>query len=378
MYRQWYNFRTAKAMTYNDTYREDLPKSGFLSAIWLYVYGAGVTDSMNALEKWRVVDYISNIKIVPTGGEAIKNFTGRCLQALLIDQGYPATTVQEFNYGSSTKRLRLPICFGRYPGDQLYGLDLGRFDNVEIQVANDATASQFASGFSVSLVLEFLRDLPGGNPFTSYFRTEEYRKITTVAAKHDYVDLQTTGKLRRLLLQVDPTVDSAENAQRSLYSTLSNVKMTFRDGSDDFIDCNPRELWDRAYMFGRDVVVTGAEPYHTSLEGIRTGLGQTLYKASVAMPQGMASATPTIALEAGNDSSTQKILKTGTDSASMILIGHGPENTFCIPFDHPENTEEMYLDLEAKKTVQLDLLTGSDANDTSATYRIVTDRLVNM
>ena len=376
MYRQWYNYRQSKTLDVGDTYREDLPKSGFLTAIWLYVQGAGVTDSMNALEKWRIVDYISNIKIIPTGGEPFVNLTGRCAKALLEDKGYPSAMVQEFNYGSSTKRMRIPILFGRYPGDLEFGLDLGRWNNVEIQVANDAAAGQFASGFSVDIALDVWRDLPAGSPFRGFFRTEEYRKITTVASKHDYVDLQTVGKLRRLFLQVDPVVDSAENAARSLYSTLSKVKMTFRDGSDDFIEANPRELWDRAYMFGRNMTLTGAEPYHTSLEGIRTGLGQTIYKASVALPQGMADATPTIALEAGNDSSTQKILRTGTDNASMLLLGHGPENTFVIPFDHPSDTEDMYLDLDQKKTVQLDLTTGADANDTAATYRVVTERLV--
>lgn len=376
MYQQFFKYRSSKSMSYNDTYREDLPKSGHLSSIFLNIQGAGVTDAFNALEKWRVMDYISSIKITPTGSDSFKNFSGRCLQAMLIDKKFPAAIQQEFNYGSSTKRFRAHIDFGRFPGDPLYGLDLGLFDNVEIQIANDATVSQFASGFTVDVYLLLLRDLPGGSPFNAYFRTEEYRKITTVTSKTDYVDLQTEGKLRRLFFQVDPTVDAAENAQRSLYQTLNNVKMTFRDGTDDFIDCNSRYLWDLAYMQGRDMVLTGGEPYHTSLEGIRTGLGQTIYKAGMAMPQGMASATPTIALEPGNDSSTQKIYRSGTDNASMLWLGHGPENTFVIPFDHPSDNEDQYLDLSNKKTVQLELQTGSSANDEDATIRVLTDRLV--
>ncbi len=373
---QWYTYRVGKTLNYADTYREDLPKSGYLSSIFLRVNGAGVTDAFNALEKWRMVDWLSSIKVLGDTNDVLQSYTGRLLQAAMIDKGYPAIRSQEFNYGSSTKRFQGYINFGRKAGDKTYGLDLSRYNNVEIQVSNDAAVGQFASGMTVDLYLCLLHDTGGGNPFSGFFRTEEYRKITTTASKIDYIDLPSQGKLRRMLLQVDPTVDSAENAQRSLYQTLDNVKYTLRSGAEEHLNCNPRHLWDLAYLNGRDVVITGGEPYHTSLEGVRTGLGQTIYKASVALPQGMASATPTLALEAGNDSSTQKLLRTGTDNASFLFAGHGPENTFTICHDWPEDSEENYLDLAAQTVAQLELTTGSNANDTSATYRLLLDRLL--
>lgn len=373
---QWYTYRTGKTLAYNDTYREDLPKSGYLSSIFVRVYGAGVTDAFNALEKWRLVDWLNSIKILGDTNDVLQSYTARLLQAAMIDKGYPAIRSQEFNYGSSTKRFQGYINFGRIAGDKQYGLDLSRYNNVEIQISNDAAVGQFASGLSVDLYLCLLHNTGGGNPFSGFFRTEEYRKITTTASKVDYIDLPSQGKLRRILLQVDPTVDSAENAQRSLYQTLDNVKYTLRSGAEEHLNCNPRMLWDLAYLNGRDVVLTGGEPYHTSLEGIRTGLGQTIYKAGMAMPQGMASATPTIALQAGNDSSTQMILRTGTDNMSMLFAGHGPENTFTICHDWPEDSEENYLDLAAENVAQLELKTGSDSNDTSATYRVLLDRLM--
>lgn len=373
---QFFKYRTGKTLTNGETWRDDLPNSGYLSSIYLFIYGAGVTDAFNALEKWRIMDYISSIKIVTSGNETLKSLTGRCLRGCMTDDGYPPIVDQEFNYGSSTKRWHSWINFGRMVGDMEYGLDLSQYDNTEIQVTSDAADAQFASDLSVDVYLGLLRDVGGANPFRGYLKTEEYRKIKTAQSGVDYVDLPTIGKLRRMLIQVDPTVSSTENANRNVYSTLNNVKMTFRDGAEEHINCNPRHIWFMANMLGRQVPIVGHEAYHSNGQGVRTGLGQTLYKAFAQMPQGGTAGANTVAWEPGNDGHTQKLLRSGTDNYSGFLMGHGPENCFSLPFNYPEDTEENYLDLAREKTVQLELETGSNANDASATYRVLLDRII--
>ncbi|GAI29724.1 unnamed protein product, partial [marine sediment metagenome] len=52
-----------------------------------------------------------------------------------------------------------------------------------------------------------------------------------------------------------------------------------------------------------------------------------------------------------------------------------PENTLLLPFNRIDEPEE-YLDAEAKKTVQLDVLTRSHVDADDGIVNVVLDRLV--
>jgi len=367
--------RTAEPWDVGGTLKLDLPMGGQLGSIMVHARRAGVTDAFNAIEKWRLIDYISKVEIIANGSTIIKSLTGEALKALTFFDGGGSAPDQEFNYGGSTKRAHFMINFGRKLFDQKYGLDLSKFANVQIQLTNDGAAAQFAGAWAVDVLCYYMRGADVQPP-AGYMRTEEWRKWTTVADERKYLDIPTELPVRRMILQVLSGVSATKNATIQAYNVLDDIEMYLRSRVIKVMDYSLRDLWYENYFdYGRQAMAA-LEPYHTSLYGIKTGLGQTLAKAGIALPQGMASATPTIALEAGNDGSTQKIFRSSTDNASMILLGLALENCAVIRFDQDPDNPGSWLDPNAEKTVNLDLHTANDSNAASGTIRVILDRLV--
>lgn len=356
------------------TLKLDLPNNGFLGSIQIHARRAGVVDVFNALLKWRLIDYISKVEVIANGSTPLKSITGEVAKALTFFDGGGPVPDQEFNYGTSTKRAHFMINFGRKLFDKRFALDLSKFSSVELQLTNDGTTALFGGDWTVDVLCYYLRggDAPAPEGF---FRTEEWRKWTTVTDERKYLELPTDMALRRIILQVLAAAGTNVNADTQSYNVLDDIELYLKTGTLKVMDHSLRELWyENLFHYGRQPMV-GLEPYHTSLYGIKTGLGQTLAKAAVALPQGMASATPTVALEAGGDGMTQKIYRSGTDNASMIMIGLGMENCAVIPFDQDDDPGS-YLDTTAEATVKLDLHTANSATADNGTIRVVTDRLV--
>lgn len=374
MYWQREFLRYGESWTNGGTLKLDLPKNGYLGSIQIHAQRAGITDALNAVLKWRLIDYISKVEIIANGATPLKSITGEVAKALTFFDGGGPVPDQEFNYGSSTKRAHFMINFGRRLFDKRFALDLSKFSSVELQLTNDGSSTYFAGDWTVDVLCYYLRggDAPAPEGF---MRTEEWRKWTTVADKREYLDIPTDMMLRRIILQVLSACTTNANADTQGYNVLDDIELYLKTGTLKVMDHSLRELWyENLFQYGRQPMV-GLEPYHTSLYGIKTGLGQTLAKASVALPQGMASATPTIALEPGDDNMTQKILRTGTDNASMILIGLALENCAVIPFDQDDDPAS-YLDTTAEATVQLNPHTKNASSAAGGTIRVVTDRLV--
>ena len=375
MYWQREFLRTAEPWAVGGTLKVDLPMGGQLGSIMVHARRAPVLDSMVAIEKWRLIDYISKVEIIANGSTIIKSLTGEVLKACtFFDGGGPAPD-QECNYGTSQKRAHFMINFGRRLFDPKFDLDLSKFSNVQIQLTNDGAAAQFAGDWAVDILCYYKRGADV-QPSQGYMRTEEWRKWTTVQDERKYLDLPTDLAIRRIILQVLPEVSATKNASIQSYSVLDDIELYLRTRVLKMMDFSLRELWYENYFDYGKQALAALEPYHTSLYGIKTGLGQTLAKAGIAMPQGMATATPTIAIEPGGDNSTQKIYRSSTDNASMIMMGMALENCAVIRFDQDPDNPASWLDPNAEKTVNLDLHTANDASADAGTIRVILDRLV--
>jgi len=375
MYWQSEFLRNAAAWTRNSTYRLDLPQNGFLSSIILHGRGTPVVDARLTDHLWRFLDGVSKIEVVLNGSTVCKSFTGQVGHFLQWKDGGPAIVDQHHNYGTSTLRWHSVINFGRHFKDTLYGLDLSRWDNVELRLTNDWTSSDFSAEHAIDVIPVYLRDTVA-NPFRGYFRTEEWNTYTTVASEKKYLELPTEHKIRRVVIQTTPTFSATGNANRTPYSTLSDIEFFLRTGQLKVFDATLRELWfENLFMDGRDVL-QGAESYHNDGEGFLTGLGQTLYKAGVVLSPDGSQSTWAPDMVPGEDSSTQSRQADGSnDQFSLLLAGLSLENCAWFDFTQPDEPEG-YLDPEMNKTVQLNYTIGSNANDTGATIRTVLDRFV--
>lgn len=375
MYWQRSFLRKGSTFTRNDTWREDLPKSGLLGSILFQISGPGVTDSMNAIDKWRMIDYISKLEIVGDGSTPIKSLTGQVAHYLAWLDGGGAAPDQHFNYGSGTKRCHLLMNFGRHLFDPDYGLDLSKWRSVEIKATNDASSTYFGGDLSIDVLCYYLREAAGGG-FKGYFRTEEWRKWTTVAGEKVYLELPTENLVRRVALQVIPDLDSDYNAETTPYNVAYDIELYLRTGILEVWKSGLRDLWYENYFnLGRDVIQP-LQPYHTDGKGIWTGLGQSLSYAGLRIPHDSTQDTASTSLSPGEDSSTQKrFTDTDADQDALLVMGLALENCAAFRFDMPDQPEG-YLDPLRDATVQLNIETRNAATAADGTIRVVLDRFV--
>jgi len=375
MYWQRELYRSGAAWSNGGTYRLELPDAGLLGSILIHAYRAPVTDSMVATEKWRLEDYISELKIVGNGNRVLKSVSGQVQKYLaFLDGGGPAPD-KAFNYGSSTFRFHTALNFGRRLFDIDYGLDLAAWDSVELQFTNDGSATYFGGDWSIDVLLYYLREA-AATQFKGYLKTEEWRKWTTVSDEWKYLDLPTEELLRRIVMQVIPDVDANNVAEATPYNVAYEIELKLRSGAVDVWDANLRHLWyDNFFHFGKDAYQC-LEPYTTDEKGIHTGLGQTLGVGGVRLPHDSNQDTYATSIEPGLDSSTLKRYADGdSDQDGLLVFGLALENCAVFPFDQQDDPAQ-YLDLARDGTVQLNVHTRSGAAYADGTIRVILDRMV--
>lgn len=374
MYWQREVYRAAAAWPNGGTYTLELPNNGLLGSIMIHAYRAGVTDSMLTTQKWRLIDWISKIEVVADGSTIIKSVTGQVQHFLQWMDGGGAAPDQHFNYGSSTKRCRLMLNFGRQLFDPEYGLDLGAFKSVELKLTNDGSSTYFGGDWGVDIVLYYLRE-PAISTFKGFMRTEEWRKWTTVQGEIKYLDLPVAEKVRRAVMQVVPGLDAYNMPTTTPYNVAYNIELLLKTGLLKVWEGNLRHLWyDNYFDHGRDVIQP-IQPYHTAAYGIWTGVGQTLSMGGVRIPHDGIQDTATPSFSPGEDSSAQKrFTQTDADQEALLLMGLALENCAYFRFDHNRDPET-YLDPRVQGTVQLNITTRDASSAAGGTIRVVLDRL---
>jgi hypothetical protein len=138
-------------------YRKDLPKSGCYSAIDI---GIRLTNGVTSAINMDLLDAIKRISLVVNGNDYRYHLSGQeAFRLYWLRHGHPMPyTWTEAASGVNEVWFRME--FGRYIGDSLYGLDLSRFDNVQVAIDYDAVlfggavaGTTFATGtFTVTLI----------------------------------------------------------------------------------------------------------------------------------------------------------------------------------------------------------------------------------
>src|SRR3990167_4004778 len=181
--------RDAHVMTFNETYELDLPKSGMLGSLALYIRSAANAGALTSLYKRLLIDYISKIEVIGDGSEVIKSFDGRQAIANAFYDDEVEALGKWGNYSGVTHRQLIPIHFGRRFYDEIYGLDLSRFDQV-------------TTGVTITVIAFWLRE--AGAPFAGYFRDEVWKAWAPANTVTEYSLLPVALPIRRILLRARP------------------------------------------------------------------------------------------------------------------------------------------------------------------------------
>lgn len=375
MYWQRTFLKQGDSLPIGSYWREDLPKEGLLGSLQFHVRGTPVNDSMIASEKWRMLDFISKIEIIGNGSTPIKTVTGPIAAYLGWLDGGGGAPDKHFNYGTSTKRCHLNLNFGRRLFDPLYGLDLSKWNSVEVKVTNDGSATYFTGNLTIDAICYYLRE-PVEPGFSGYFDTQIWREWTTVADEKKYLKLEFANRLRRIVMQVIPDLDANNAAETTPYNVVDDVELYLRTGVLSVFDASLRELWYENYFdLGRDVL-QALEPYTTDGKGIWTGLGQTLGAGGLRLNHAGAQSSYGTTLVPGLDSATlEREAATENDQDSLLVMGLALENCAVLRFDQADDPEQ-YLDPVKDRTVQLNVHTANAASAADGTVRVVVDQFV--
>src|SRR3990167_1875496 len=222
--------RDAHVMTFNETYELDLPKSGMLGSLALYVRSAANAGALTSLYKRLLIDYISKIEVIGDGSEIIKSFDGKQAPASAFSDAGVEPLGKWGNYSGVPHRQLIPLHFGRQFMYELYGLDLSRFDQVTLKITNDATSTQFTTGVTLSVIAYWLRDAL--SPFAGYFREEVWKAWAPANTVVEYSLLPIALPIRRILLRARPAVDDSPVNQflNTITSQMSTIEFTYRSG----------------------------------------------------------------------------------------------------------------------------------------------------
>ena len=222
--------REAEAATLNSTYRLDLPDVGMLGSLLLRIEATSKVDTMLATEKWRIIDDLSDLQIILNGSHPCKDLTGYQAQALnWFDQGVMPDTKWN-QYGNAPQKEYILINFGRHLMDGEMGLDLSMFDNVQLRLTNTLSSTYYSADLVVSS-LAYFKEEGGGFP-QGYIKSEQFKSWLAAQNTWEYTDLPTEGKLRRLMLRLEPDLGATYNEFETAMDNMGrDIKITFDSGA---------------------------------------------------------------------------------------------------------------------------------------------------
>lgn len=297
MYKQFEYLREGATMTRNQTFRIDLPKEGQLSGMLLKVSADCTSGATLADKNWRLLDFLTKLEVIGNGATIIKSLDVQHLHFLTwLHQGIVPPHFWR-NYATNTQFEYFLVTFGRFIGDTEFGLDLARYDSVELRLTNTATATYYGTDLSVSILQLFMRDNPGS--FKGFVRSEEWRKWTTVQNETQYLLLPSEFPIATIALRNVPGNTSGmfnTNPQNLMddidFSKNGGTRQLYKGGFDDLMVMN--------YLERGAEIFTGGQADVNADRGIETGIARMFnWWASSGSKDGAVSATiPTMIADA--------------------------------------------------------------------------------
>jgi hypothetical protein len=363
-------------MSRNDTYRLDLPDTGMLGSILLRITGTCASGASLTTEKWRLIDHLSDLQIMLNASHPCKDLTGYQAQAInWFDQKVMPDTKWN-QYAAAAQVEYILINFGRKLMDPGMGLDLSMFDNVQLRLTNVATSTYYADDLAIS-TLAYFKEEGGGFPL-GYIKSEQFKTWSATLSTWEYTDLPTEGKLRRLILQLEPDLGATYNEfETSMDNMGASIKITFNSGAVIFYEGGIDDLMREINLLkGTDCMVRQIV-YRTQNYAQRNGLGRVF--ACAPGPLEIAADTvqdSTLTFDSDYDRGTWAFANAqGTTDQFAIGWGTCPHACLEIPFIDSEDPAD-WIDLAQRKTMKVDIQPSSSSGATGGASAIVIERQV--
>ena len=177
-------------------FRKDLPKAGKYSALDI---GIRMTNGATSAINMDLLDVIKKISLVCNGNDYRWHISGQdFFRQYWLKHGRPMPyTFTESASGVQEVWFRME--FGRFIGDEQFGLDLSKFNNVQLQIDYDATVwgavavTTFTTGtFTITVIAH---QFPYSKPvsFKGMLGVREFYSVTSVASGDIVADLPSSN-----------------------------------------------------------------------------------------------------------------------------------------------------------------------------------------
>jgi hypothetical protein len=374
MYKQYEYLREAVTMTRNQTYKLDLPKSGMLSSILFKVEAACASGATLAGGNWRLLDFLGKLEVIANGSTIVKSLDVKhCHFLTWLHQGIVPPAFWR-NYATNTQFEYFLVNFGRFMGDKEFGLDLGKYDSVEIRLTNSATATYYGTDLTLSMHQVYMRDLQGA--FKGHIRSEEWRKWTTVQNGTEYMILPIEYPISTLAIQCVPAATAGmfdTNPQNLAYdielSKAGGTKRIFKGGMDDLLVLN---YLDR----GAEVFTSGIADF-TADKGLDTGIARMFGWAAVSgSKDGAVSAVVPTMLADATDGTISFEAREADSPVEFMVRGMGYMD-FAWLLHNPDLANEDMIDPKVDGECRLNVQTRDAAASASGTNTVLLERIVS-
>lgn len=235
------------------TYRLELPENGMLSALMLKIRATnGATSNKDAMIK----DTITRIEVIGNGSTVIFSLTGEELDRFTW-RFYKRRGVELASEDASAVQFQTFILpFGEFIGDKKYGLDLSKWNDVELRIKYDLAAinavgaTGFITGsFSVTVVAYRYPEGAGVSPI-GFRKLSEIVQPTDAASGERRYELPIQNKYIELGLFVREDAIADDIDVTALRIELDNGENRIFDANWDDLQqensnefgINPRQL----------------------------------------------------------------------------------------------------------------------------------------
>lgn len=373
MYKQREYLREGVTLPLGETYQLELPKTGLLSGLIMKLTASCTTGATLADENWRLLDFISKIEVISNGATIIKSLSGKLAQYLARQHQHIIPPHFWRNYATNTQMEYIPLLFGRFLGDPEYGLDLSRYDNVEMRITNNSSATYHGTDITGSFLQTFIRDSSGA--FKGHVRSENWQEWTTVSDETRYLILPTEFPISGLYLRAlpDTTNGKSDTGMANLmddidFSIQGGTKRLYKGGLDDLLIQNYIED-------GDDIITSGLADINAD-RGIDVGVGRMMGWSGISGSKDGAVSAVIPTMEADDTDNTIAFEAREADSpVEFIVRGMGFHNCTHL-LDNPKLEADWMLDPRRDGECRLNIHTRSGAAYADGTNTVFMERLV--
>jgi len=366
MYYKNMRYEKAKASTLASTHKVELPESGLLDSILMYLRITNAAD-MSTYAPTNIHHHITKIEVIANTDKILYSLTAEEALAKAYRKIGTLPPFKQDEYNGKSQDMQIPIFFGRKYKDGKYALDLSKWDKVELQVTNDFTTNDIVAA-SLNMETRLISLIDSVETHAKFLKQWEYvATVPTADASYVKEKLPSSGLLRSLMIQLDPTLTTLTGACAQDPAGDSYIwKLYLKDKALTVYDHRPRDLMRDEHMklgLGHSV----AKIYPSTTKYADLHWAEVLGVA--AAPCGDSADATLPSVEDSRDRFQKLGFAGGVTQLQLKMIGLGLFHTFEIPF-YDKDEESEYFNLANYTPVETEMYAHKD----DFTYRVILEK----